>query len=87
MPAMEAMACRCALVTTDTGGCRDYAIHNQTALISPPRKISALAANLSAVIQDIALRQRISKNGFQKVHEFDWGTNCKTLERWFGEAF
>lgn len=34
MPAMEAMACKCALVTTDTGGCRDYALQDKTALVS-----------------------------------------------------
>ena len=47
MPAMEAMACRSALVTTDTGGSRDYAIHRETALVSPPKDVEGQADNLS----------------------------------------
>ena len=55
----------------------------QTALVSPPRKVLALANNLSAVIKDLTLRQRLSENGFRKIQEFDWKTNCKKLEEWF----
>ena len=32
---VEAMACGAALVTTDNGGSRDYALHGETALVAP----------------------------------------------------
>ena len=37
LPPAEAMACGCAVVSTDIGGVRDYAEHGVTALLSPPR--------------------------------------------------
>ena len=79
MPAMEAMACRCALVTTDTGGSRDYAIHKETALVSPPKDIDSLADNLIAVIDDKSLLKQLSENGQIKIKEFDWEKNCQRL--------
>ena len=34
-PGLEAMACGVPLVTTDNGGCREYAIDGETALVVP----------------------------------------------------
>jgi glycosyltransferase involved in cell wall biosynthesis len=79
MPGMEAMACRSALVTTDTGGSRDYAIHGETALVSPPKDTDALAENLTAVIDDKQLMHQLSGNGEKKIREFDWEENCQRL--------
>ncbi len=83
MPAMEAMACRCALVTTDNGGCRDYAIDGQTALVSPPKAPQALAANLVRLLEDPGLRQAISQKGWEQIQTFDWEDNCRRLMRLF----
>jgi glycosyltransferase involved in cell wall biosynthesis len=79
MPAMEAMASRCALVTTDTGGSRNYAIHDQTALVSKPKDTKALSKNLSDLIENIELRKKLSANGFNKIKEFNWDKNCRQL--------
>ena len=79
MPPMEAMACRSALVTTDTGGSRDYAFNKETALVSPPKDIEGLAKNLTAVIDDKQLMMRLSENGEKKIREFDWKKNCHRL--------
>ncbi len=79
MPAMEAMASGCAVVTTDTGGSRDYAIDQETALVSAPKDIEGLANNLIAVIDDKQLMARLSKNGQKKIMEFDWDKNCQRL--------
>jgi glycosyltransferase involved in cell wall biosynthesis len=79
MPPMEAMACRSTLVTTDTGGSRDYAIDRETALVSPPKNVDALAENLTAVIDDKQLMMRLSENGEKKIRRFDWDENCRRL--------
>ncbi len=79
MPGMEAMACRSALVTTDTGGSRDYAIHGETALVSPPKDINALAKSLTTVIDNQQLMAKLSENGEKKIREFDWEENCRRL--------
>lgn len=83
MPAMEAMACRSALVTTDTGGSRDYALHGQTALVSPPKEPGKLAENLAILLEDNSRLQLLSENGFKKIQEFDWDHNTQRMEQLF----
>ncbi len=63
LPSMETMACRCALVTYDTGGSRDFAIDGRTALVAPRRNIEALSQKLEMLIVDKKLRDRIAGNG------------------------
>ncbi|MCH8156942.1 MAG: glycosyltransferase family 4 protein [Nitrospinae bacterium] len=86
MPAMEAMACRCALVTADTGGCLDYAIDGQTALVSPSRNIERLTHNRIRLLDDEGLLKTLSENGCLKICEFDWQDNCERLELLFKES-
>jgi glycosyltransferase involved in cell wall biosynthesis len=86
MPAMEAMASRCALVTTDTGGSRNYAIHDQTALVSKPKDTKALSKNLSDLIENFELRKKLSANGFNKIKEFSWDKNCRKLMEVFEKS-
>ena len=83
MPSMEAMACRCALVTADTGGSRDYAIHQKTALVSPMRDFATLTKNLISAVKNVSLRRKLSESGYQKILEFKWDTNIDRLEKWF----
>ncbi len=86
MPPMEAMACGSALVTTDTGGGRDYAVHGETALVSPPKDPGALAANLARLLEDESLLQELADNGRKKIETFDWERNCRELLAWFEET-
>jgi len=86
MPAMEAMACRCSLVTTDTGGCLDYAIDEQTALVSAPRDVTGLSRNLIRLLEDEALLKSLSEDGYRKINEFNWEENCDRLICLFNES-
>ncbi len=72
MPAMEAMACGCALVTTDTGGCLDYAINGKTALVADQRDVEMLARHLYTLANDSNLRATLQEAGRQKVCELNW---------------
>jgi len=83
MPAMEAMMCGTALVTTDTGGSRDYALNEETALVSPPKNPEALAENLIRILTDESLRLRLTENGYQKIKQFSWDSNCEHLVNCF----
>lgn len=82
MPSMEAMACKCALVTTDVGAVRDYAVPEETALISPPRDPEALARNLIRLLDDEEELQRISLAGYKNIREFTWERSTRQLERY-----
>lgn len=81
LPNAEAMACGCAVVSTNIGGVRDYAIHGETALLSPPRDPKALAQNLVRLLKDKALRIQIAKAGYEKIQEFTWERSTDLLDK------
>ena len=73
MPPMEAMACGAALCTYDNGGCRDYAIDGQTALMAPRRDLEALTRALARLVEDRQLRERLARQGRELIStRFDW---------------
>lgn len=81
LPPAEAMACGCAVISTDIGGVRDYAEHEKTALLSPPRDPEALAKNLLRVLEDDDLRIKLAKAGHEKIKEFTWERSTDLLEQ------
>jgi glycosyltransferase involved in cell wall biosynthesis len=78
-PPAEAMACGCAVVSTDCGGVREYAEHGVTAILSPPRDTQALAENIIRVLDDDALRQRLAQAGHERIREFTWERSAERL--------
>ena len=81
LPATEAMACGCALVTTDNGGSATYAIHRETAVVVAPRDPQALAAGILRMLNDSAWRERIARNGHEYVQQFTWPRALDAMER------
>jgi len=72
-PGLESLACGTALVTTDNGGCREYAIDGETALVVEPRDAPAMAAAIRKLLDDDALSERLVANGLDLVaRDFDW---------------
>ena len=80
LPGMEAMACGAALCSTDTGGVNEYAVHEQTALISPPRNPNRLAKNIIILLQNDALRYQLAKTGAEAIKKFTWTRSITILE-------
>jgi glycosyltransferase involved in cell wall biosynthesis len=74
LPGAEAMACGAALVSTDNGGCRVYAEHERTALLSPPRDPAALATNALRLLEDRDYAFRLAAAGHAHIQTFDWET-------------
>jgi glycosyltransferase involved in cell wall biosynthesis len=72
MPPMEAMACGCAVVASNSRGIVEYAIHDENALLSEPKHPESLAADLIRVISDRDLMQRLGKNGMCRMELFTW---------------
>ncbi len=71
-PQIEAMACGCIVVATDSGGNRDFAINGKTALISPALNAEALAKNLIKILRGEVDVKNISELANKKIMEFDW---------------
>ena len=82
LPPAEAMACGCAVVSTDIGGVRDYAEHGVTALLSPSRDPEGLAYNIVRLLKDDELRVRLAKAGHERIKEFTWERSTDLLEQY-----
>jgi glycosyltransferase involved in cell wall biosynthesis len=80
MPAMEAMATGALLVTTDTGGSRDYAFQGETALVSAPRHVEALAANLTLALSQWTSLEKMRQSGREIVRQWTWEKQLDSIE-------
>lgn len=79
LPPAESMECGCALCCTDIGGFADYAINNDTALVSPVYNIQALADNIIKLITNNELRIKIATNGNNYIQRFRFDKSFKLL--------
>lgn len=84
-PVLEAMACGNAIVCTDIGATRDFAIHQETALKVPVDDVMAMENALYRLMTDDALRERLVVNGVEKSNEFDYREVVPALEQYFLE--
>ncbi len=80
LPPAEALACGCALVSTDCGGIREYAEHEKTALLSSPKDPDALARNLISLMKDERLRTTLAQAGNEVIKQFTWKRSTDSLE-------
>jgi glycosyltransferase involved in cell wall biosynthesis len=83
LTAAEAMACGCALVTTDNLGVREFAENGYSALISPIKSPDLLAQNLLRLLNNDDLRRQLAQSGYKKIQEFTWEQAVNSLERLF----
>jgi glycosyltransferase involved in cell wall biosynthesis len=80
LPPAEAMACGCAVVSTDCGGNREYAKHGVNALLSPAGDPNALADNIDLLLANDDLRVRLAESGCQSIQDFKWERSADRLE-------
>lgn len=78
LTATEAMACGCALVSTDVDGLRVFAKDNDTALLVPPRDAQAMADSILELIADNQKRIKLAQRGNEYIIHFTW---AKAVER------
>ncbi len=61
LPMLEAMASGCAAAGWDSGGCREYAIHGENALLARYGDFDTLAAHVHRLLHDPAEGQRVAR--------------------------
>jgi glycosyltransferase involved in cell wall biosynthesis len=74
------MACGAALVTTDCGGSRDYALPQRTALVVPAGDAAGLADDVEALLDDESQRRSLVEAGSSLVRGLDWDRSGELLE-------
>lgn len=83
LTATEAMACGCALVSTDAEGLSVFAHHNETALLCETKNSQALADNLITLITNNDLRIKLAEKGHQYIQQFTWNKSVAHISKVF----
>jgi glycosyltransferase involved in cell wall biosynthesis len=81
LPGLEAMACGCAVVTTDFAGGREYAIDGYNALISKPKDVTAMIENVIRLFKNEDLLNQISSNGIITSKKFEFSKSAESFRR------
>jgi glycosyltransferase involved in cell wall biosynthesis len=77
---VEAMACGAALVTTDCGGSRDYALPEETARVVAAGDVAGLTAAAEDLLDNECEREALAAAGARYVRKFDWARSAELLE-------
>lgn len=81
LPALEAMACGCAVVSTDYLGAKEYAIDGYNALLSPTKNVEEMVKNIMKIFKNENLGKELSKNGIRTGLKFSSEVSCQKFEK------
>lgn len=70
LAALEAMACKVPIVSSNAGGLAEINEHGVTGFLSQVGDIESLAANTILLLQDENLRKAYSENAYKKAQQF-----------------
>jgi glycosyltransferase involved in cell wall biosynthesis len=79
LPGLEAMACGCALISTDNGGCDEYVIDRENCYLYKSQDIQQLVNLITLLVDDKTIRSKLESNGLQTSSSFSWGETTKGL--------
>jgi glycosyltransferase involved in cell wall biosynthesis len=72
LPALEAMACGCAVILSENGGCSEYARPGHNCLTYRPGDSRSLAKHIMRLVNDRNIRKHISAQGVITSKYFLW---------------
>jgi glycosyltransferase involved in cell wall biosynthesis len=79
LPPLEAMACGCAVITSNSGGVNEYAIDNVNCLMFEPKNEKELEDKLVLLIENSYLRKSLSMEGIKTAQHFTWNNSSVQL--------
>lgn len=85
LPTLEAMTCGAAVITTDTGGMRDFVVDGENALVIKHHNEDDMMEKIERLIKDRELMYRIAKDGKETASRFNWDNSIKDMEEYFRE--
>ncbi len=81
LPALEALASGCALVSTDCGGVREFAQPEVNCLLVPPAEPAGLAAAIQRLVNDPLARSSLARQGVLDAQAFSRHRVTERFER------
>lgn len=79
LPALEAMSCGCAVITSDNKGCREYAENNKNSLYFEPKNEMQLINNIELLVKNSSLRENLAKQAEKDAEKFSWISSAQQL--------
>ena len=85
LPTLEAMTCGATVITTDTGGMRDFVIDRENALVIKHHNKEDMKEKIEMLINDKNLMHKMSQNGIATASKFNWDNTILSMEKYFRE--
>ena len=79
LPPLEAMACGCSIIVSDSGGVSEYAVPDLNCLMFKPKDQIGLQEAIANLVVDKNLRRKLSLNGLETAKNFKWGKSAQQL--------
>ena len=85
LPTLEAMTCGVTVITTDTGGMRDFVIDRENALVIKHHNKEDMKEKIEMLINNRDLMHKMSQNGIATASKFNWDNTILSMEKYFRE--
>lgn len=85
LPTLEAMTCGVAIVTTDTGGMRDFVIDKKNGIVINKNDINDMVEKIKNLIENKELRNGISLEACKTAKQFNWDTIIEQVHQYYRE--
>ena len=78
-PPLEAMACGCAVVSTDSVGVREYLNHGVNGIVCPIKSPDLIAKSVLKLVADNQERIEIANRGYKTAINHSYETMCQNF--------
>ena len=85
LPTLEAMTCGATVITTDTGGMRDFVIDRENALVIKHHNKEDMKEKIEMLINNRDLMHKMSQDGIATASKFNWDNTILSMEKYFRE--
>jgi N-acetyl-alpha-D-glucosaminyl L-malate synthase BshA len=86
LAALEAMACRVPVISSDAGGLPELNVNGVTGFMSPPGEVKAMAENAIYILEDNERLETFKNNALARAKQFDLSLILPVYESYYKEV-